>query len=491
MDILNRIVGLMNKEEVRHFKLFASRTQADMQRKDLALFDFIRKSGEEYVEADIFSKLYEGSDKNSFYRLKNRLMRDLNKSLNLQHMEDDEVVYLYHLLSLARFFHNRQKYKVALHFLRKAEKKAIKVNHYEILDLLYSEMIKLSHEIVFINPEDYIIKRKENRERLQALREIDDILAAVIYRVKVSQNFSPSKNPLFDLLEKTVAEFSQNDKLKDDHKLRFTIYHSVSRILLAKKDYETLETYLLKTFDEFNTEKLFTKSNHDTKLQMLVYIVNTLYKNRKLEASLEFAEVLRQAMEEHNRLLYSKFLMYYYNALIINYSILDIGRSTQILEEVLSNRAFKDTPFNEFLLTVNLAICYFRIKKVTPALRTLVKAFLHDGYQAASPEFRIKIAIFELTLRQEAGEYEVTQRRIIEVKKDYQDILEKPTVVTENKLLNIFKDMNESIDIRADKELIAKIKDFITSTPRPELEEFSFIDYHEWLSSKIGLNEKS
>ncbi|MBK9448232.1 MAG: hypothetical protein IPN95_02205 [Bacteroidetes bacterium] len=477
----------MSKEEVRHFKLFASRTQVEADRKDLALFDYIRKSGEDYNEGEIFAKLYEGDDKNSFYRLKNRLMQDMNKSLNLQHMEDDEVVYLFHLLSLGRFFHSRQKYKVAIHFLRKAEKKAIKLEQFELLDLLYSEMIKLSLEMVAINPEEYIRKRKENHQKLQALRDIDDILAAVVHRVRSSPKLSASQTPLFDLLEKTVNEFSQNPKLKGDSKLRFTIYHAVSRILLARKEYLVLETYLLQTYDEFAKESLFNRSNHDTKLQMLVYLVNTLYKNRKLEQSLQYAEFLRQGMEEFHGLLYQKYLTYYYNALIINYSILDVSKSTQILEEVIGNHTFRDTPYNEFLMMLNLAICYFRTKKITKALKALVQAFIHDGYHAASQEFKLKLAIFELTLRQESGDFEVMERRIGEVKRDYHEILDKPTVVTENKLLYILGEMNKSMAIRADKPLIENIKQFLVSTPKPELEDFSFIDYHEWLSNKIGL----
>jgi hypothetical protein len=487
MDILNRIVSLMNKEEVRHFKLLTGRTTVEGSRKDLLLFDYIRKAGDDYAEDDIFGKLYEGDDKNAFYRLKNRLLQDINKSLNLQHMEDDDVVYLFHLLSLARFFHYRQKYKVAQHYLRKAEKKAIKLDHYEILDFLYSEMIRLSHEIVFINPEEYIQKRKENREKLQALREIDDILAAVIHRVRASQNVGGAQMPLTDLLEKTVNEFTQNSKLKGDPKLRLTIFHAVSRILLSRKEYAPLEDYLLQTYKEFSEENLFNKGNHETKLQMLVYLVNTLYKNRKLELSLEYAELLRQGMEEHHRMLYPKYLMYYYNAQIINYSILDVQRATTILEDVVTNRIFKDTPFNEFILMVNLAICYFRTSKITRALKALVQAFIHDGYKAASPEFKLKIAIFELTLRQESGDFEVTERRIEEVRKDYLEILESPTMRTENALLNILEEMSKSVAIRADKPLIEKIKHFIATTPRPELEDFSFIDYHEWLSSKVGL----
>lgn len=487
MDILNQIVGLMNKEEVRHFKLFTARTSVGGVRKDLQLFDFVRKSGDEYDEDKIFGKLYPSQNKNPFYRLKNRLLNDLNKSLNLQHIDDDDIVHIFHLLSLSRFFHNRSKYKVSFHYLRKAEKKAIRLDNYELLDFIYSELIKLTHEIIFINPEEYIQKRKVNREKLRALREIDDVLAAVIYRVKVSQNLSSTKNPIFDLLEQTVAEFTQNAHLRQDPKLRFTIYHAVSRILLARNDYKTLESYLLATFEEFMNEKLFTKSNHDTKLQMLVYIVNTLYNTRKLELSLEYAERLMQSMEEHGRMLYQKYMMYYYNALIINYSILNPPQATEIVERVIKERAFKESPYNEFLMIINLAICYFNERKFGKALKALVGLYIHDGYAGAGTPLRMRIGIFELTLRVESGDFEITEKRIDDLRKEFADLLGDNGQSTENRLIQLMEDMNNSMSIRTDKELRQKVEKFIATTPTEELESFSFIDYHEWLKRQVGM----
>jgi hypothetical protein len=47
MDHLPRLVKSLNKEQVRYFKLFASRTQQSFERKDIQLFDFLRKNDEE------------------------------------------------------------------------------------------------------------------------------------------------------------------------------------------------------------------------------------------------------------------------------------------------------------------------------------------------------------------------------------------------------------------------------------------------------------
>lgn len=85
MDILNQIITGLNKEQVRFFKMYLSRIETEDDRKDVLLFDYIRKSGEKFDEEKIFSRLYKGNEKNSFYRLKNRLMREVNKSLTIHH----------------------------------------------------------------------------------------------------------------------------------------------------------------------------------------------------------------------------------------------------------------------------------------------------------------------------------------------------------------------------------------------------------------------
>lgn len=489
MDILNQIIGLMNKEEVRHFKLFSSRTQVNGIRKDLKLFDYIRKTQEEYDEEKIFSQLYDSNNKNPYYRLKNRLLGDINKSLNLQHIEDDDVMHIFHLLSLSRFFHQRNNYQVALHYIRKAEKKAIKLENYELLDHIYSELIKLSHEILSINPEEYIRKRKDNRSKLNALREIDDILAAVIYRLKTSLNYANAEAPVLDLLEKTVDDFAQNPNIRTNPKLRFTLYHAVSRILLSRRDYITLEEYLLNTYSEFRQEKLFNKSNHDSKLQMLVYLVNTLYKTRKLDLSLKYAEELNDAMQEYNGFLHKKYLFYYYNSLVINYTQTDPPKCLKLLEQLKKDQTFRDQPFYDFLVMANLSVSYFTARRYSKAMRTLVQVQIHDGYKTASPGFKMRYAVFELVLRLENSDFEIVERRIDKVRKEFSELLGQTGYVFDREFIDIIEGMNNAIEIRMDKALIGQVRAFLETYAEMDSDEFSFIDYRTWLREKTGLRD--
>ena len=219
------------------------------EKEKIFLFDFIKKA-DSTDEGKIAAKLY-GKNKNAFYRLKNRLLTDLNKSLLLQHLNTEEDLSILQNLLLSRLFRQKQKNKVAEVYLKKAEKKAEQIEAYELLNLIYNELIKLSHDMISIDVEDYIEKKKTNNERLRRIHEIDDVLAAVMFRIRSAKNYSRNNAAIIDLLEKTVNEYTQTENLEISAKLRIKIPQAVSRVLLQKHDYIALEEYLLHMLEVF------------------------------------------------------------------------------------------------------------------------------------------------------------------------------------------------------------------------------------------------
>ena len=75
---------------------------------------------------------------------------------------------------------------------------------------------------------------------MRRIHEIDDVLAAVMFRIRSAQNFSGKNAAIIDLLEKTVKEYTQTEDLEISDKLRIKIYQAVSRVLLQKHDYVAL-----------------------------------------------------------------------------------------------------------------------------------------------------------------------------------------------------------------------------------------------------------
>jgi hypothetical protein len=482
MDILQQVISGMNKEEVRFFKLYEAGLTGE-DRKDLHLFNFIRLHGENYDEEKIFKKLYPGGEKNPFYRLRNRLLADVSKSLSLQHYDSDESIGSLNMLSLARIFLLKNQTEAAHYFLKRAEVKALRCGNHELLDIIYGDFIRLSHEKTAINPEVFIKKRKDNRQNIELLRQIDDILAVVTYKLKITQNFSPEKNPVLNVLQQTVTRISKDKKLLRSPMLRFRMYYSVSQILLQRRDYASLESYLLKVYPEFEKEKLFTRNNHDTKLQMLTYIVNALFKTGKYPLSLQYAEVLRKNMEAFHHLLYDKYFFFYYNSLVINYSRLNPDKAVSILEDLKDNDKIRQNGFYSVFVYLNLVVLYFDKKEYKTAIRNLNKLYLLDAYKTTDVSIRFRIAMAELIIRYELKDFELLEYKIKRAQKEFRKYLALAGNRKDRDFIRLLKTVIHSPDIRRDEKVIKQVRKFLSIVRQNKSEDQEIIEYNTWLES--------
>jgi hypothetical protein len=485
MQVLQHIIGSMNKEEVRHLKLYMSRTNASDERKDIELFDYIRHNHENYEESRIQQKLYKGKDKNALYRLKNRLLDDVGRSLALQYLDENEFGQVVHLLTLARLFTSRTQPAVALHYLQRAERKAVAIDSVELLDLVYGEYIRFSQETPEQNPSEYIRRRRQNREQLNKLQEIDDILAEVVYNVRISQGFSKQNYRMIETLRKKAMVFSRSKAGRTSTQLRFKVYHSLSRVLLQKNDFVSLEKYLQQTVEEFTAAKLYNRNNHDTKLQQLTYLANAQYKNKKYDESLETASQLQAAMKEYGGLLHDKFLMYYYNILVINYSVKDRDKAIAILNEAKESAVIKKLPFYLVFIYFNLSVLHFDKADYKTALRQLTRLKMEQGYPTLDEQLRMKIEVAELIIRFELEDFDFLERRMAQIRKDFASLMNTRSGKRQQELMNIITAMMKlQGSVRRDKPLQRSIQKFIDAAKRSPEEDV--INYTIWLQSRLA-----
>lgn len=488
MEVLNSIVNSLNKEEVRNFKLWLNSTNASSERKDVQLFDYMRSSGEGYNEDFIFKKLYGKADKNSFYRLKNRLLDDIGYNLTTLHFDKQEANNLYHFLSLYNIFTSRNQPDLALHYLKKAEKRALQAENFELLDIIYANYVKLSGELGNINPEVYIQKRKANAANLNRIRETDQVLAAVTYRLKLGQNYGKRDAGLLKLLDNTIKEFAEDEGLKQSKTFQTRVFRAVSQILVQNHSYHELEKFMQATYKRFVQQKWFDKNNHETKLQMLIYLINALFKNRKYAESLDYAETLGEELGAFNNMLYDKFMFFYYNALMLNYAQIDIKRGLKALDELEKEMKGKKNAYYEFFIHLNRANLLFFQGKNNEALRSLVKLYINDHYKKADSSFKLKIAIAECIMQYESGDKSVLKKRIEQVRKEYADMLAQPDYKREAFVLDILPEMAAVKVLEDDKKLVAILNKFVAAPVKQAVEDSEVIRYRAWLAPKVGVS---
>lgn len=468
----------MSKDEARSLKLFLNRTNEGNQRKDINLFNQIRKN--KTTEAALCEKL-SGGNKNTFYRLKNRLKTDIGKSLLVQHSTGSAEQEIFNNYMLSNHFYRRQEYEISGHYLILAERKALKFQNLELLNLIYSDQIKLARETLDKNPKDLIEKKKKNIKELNKISELDDLLAVLMYKIKTSQNYANRSDGILDLLSETIKENSSHEALKSNRSVRFKMYHGVSRTLLQNQDFLSLETYLIETINEFKKDQLFNKRNHDTKLQMLTYLCNALFKNEKYSDSLLCAENLLIAMREFNYQLYDKYIFYYYSVLYYNHSVADPGRALKILIEASEDDVIKRNPINSTFILLQLTVYYFTQQEHEKALEQLKNLHNNDGFEKLDEALKIKISILELLILLETNKIQPMEEHLRKMKTSRtKQNWNKKGCQREEIMLSVVELLTISRLPEDENMLNVLIKELEALDSRPDL-----VSYSDWLNRRI------
>lgn len=486
MDILNQIIEKLNKEEIRKYK---SLSPATADRKDHILFDYIRASGSKFDEGKALKKLdYTDVPKNRYYQLKNRLIENIGDSLVLLNTHKDELYEVHQYIQLYHMYRSRNLLKVALTYLHKAERGAKAIDYYEIQDVIYNELIRLCSDMPDLDPALYIARRDENAKIVADLREMDNALATLSYRLRASQNFGPVDTKLLQKLQSKVSAISTHTTARFGRNLEARIYTALSRILVQQHHYDTLETLATDTYRRFEKEKWFDRGNHELKLQMLTYSANALFKNKKYKDSIAYATLLGKEIEAYDKLHFDKYYFFYCNSLVNNYTFVDPQKGLTVLNEFEATTKRRKTPYYDIYIYLNRATLLAHMKRHKESLQNLVKLYLSDSYKSTDLTFKLKIEVSELIITFETGDTEVLDYRLKQVKKTFASLSKEKTLQRDFQILRLLQDMNADPDYRSDARIRAKVTTFLNEKQALEEEDSEIIQYRPWLRDKFSIS---
>jgi tetratricopeptide (TPR) repeat protein len=472
---LDTIIDSLSKEEVRFFKLFLNRT-VRKNRKDLDLFDYMRKQKGNYNTKDLLKKLKTNAA--NYYTIKNRLYHELNNSMVWQYIWKDNQSKSFSYVLLGRLYKNKGELDLAFHFFQKAEKEAIESDLYELLSMIYSEIIQLSHELLSINVDNFIQLKRDNMKILSEIDEIDLLLAKIMYDVKTKQNYSNSEDSLVELIKTKFNKISKQNNLLKSTRFRIRLFNMYSRLLLQKRDYKTLENFVIKSYDEFENEKLFDRSNHNDKLTILTYIANCLFKTNKNKQSLKYAELLLNSMQEYDGLLYDKYLFFYYNILVSNYSVTDKEKALNYLDKASNNEVIKKLPSYNSFIYLNRSLIYYDQDKFKKSKQNISRLIMQKDFLLLDQSFQLKILITSIIISYKNSEINMLDK-INDIKDNYSVLLKTENHLRDVKFLDLISKKIAGGDFEKDKSI------FLSNISDKESKELDIIGYNNWVKINI------
>lgn len=481
MDILQDLIKSLEKEELKSYKLYTKRTHNFNDRKDIELFDSIKKQPEESDKFH-FNAIYKAPKPDTkYYRLKNKIADDIGIILsNLNHKKTE--IDVLHLVGLAKIFIGKQQYGLALHYLKLAERRAIEKEDYAMLEAIYEQLVRMSIQNNAESPKAVIEKRNENSQRLKLLQDLENNLAVLSHEVKTTQNLT-SKKEISTWLNHTLKNTIKLSYVKNSVQLRIKIFQNVSRLMLLLKDYTSLETYLKSCLVEFEKDKLFSKQTHEVKLQLLVYLCNASYMLDKHTQAIEFANILHKAIFEFDKALYSQYIFYYYNILVNNYSKTNIAKAIDVLEAAHNEKQIKNNPQQYFYVLNNLAILNFDLKKFKQASKFFSQMYVSQNFKTFDISFVVKLYVFELINRLEMEDYEQCEKQLTQLYKLIDDVKEKDSIKIDLAILDIINQFLNKYDNRW-RPLKSSVQAF-TKKYSENKEGAGIINYAQWIDSKV------
>lgn len=478
------IIGRLTKEEKRNFKLYLYRIGGeDSERKVEQLFDLVN-SGSYDKEQEISELLY-GNNKNAYYRLKNRLLGDLEKSLLLLHSDLNDRINIWATICVADIYMEKSLFKEAYELLKQCEKEAEKKDYHDVLFTIYGMIAKMSFQYEEISLEYYLQKEADNLAKYTQRMQTERLLQTIAYRL-VKANFDVSDEHLAENLNYVREQLQVSQETLNSPRMQLEISNVIRRSLLQKKDFAALETYLISSYNDFVAKNIYDRESHATKIVTIVWIINTLIKNKKMTEVPQYVRDLHDNLLAYNKLFYERYLWTYHQCLEMQYFY---GNQTEqaiaLLEQISKENHPKGILYYDVYVLANLGVLYFCRQQLAKALHCIAPLFYKDTYNKLPAELQLRISILECLLHFDHDDIDFVAYKLNDIKNSQKKLLKQPAYTRENALFKILKRCVITHNPFKDKAIIGLVQEFSQQSPSFSPGSNEFINYRIWLESKL------
>ncbi len=488
--LLTDLIISLNKEEIKNFKIYINRIQFKDDKKLENLFNIIKQKKYDEYSVDIVQLMTRGN-KNAYYRLKNRLIDEIEQSLLLIHRKKDDHFNINNHIELARISIYKNDYERAYQYLLKAEKIACKTENFSLCNLIYDHMIDLSKTYRKVDPKKIIQKQKENTIRLQHFRAVNSAIAVITNELGQT-NFSGKNSQVTTTLNDIVQQLQLGPLEQQSPTVQFAVFNCVKNILLQTKQFDVLEEYLSTSLEDFANKKLFTKAHHHDKIVLLSWLINTLFKNKKIQEAEQYIKALYDALHEFNKLNYQHYIWMYYQSEIILKTFLDQNQEAiKLVYALKDNPPSKNIPHYDLLIYLNLTTLHYCESKLEKALYNISQIIITDIFSNLSADLQLNVLIVELILKIENEDFIYVEQKVKNIRKTYRKLLKEDNFIREKEFISILLGITQAIEypissLNISKRLEKKINAFITDSPPFEPGSNEAINYKCWLEAKLA-----
>lgn len=483
MTNLNTIIATFSSDEQQRFIKFLEKKNKRNDTKNIQLFKLLVKN--ELNSKALCQTIYKNDNKVAYHALRKRLHQsliDFIANTNLEEENSVDMQIIKYILASRTFLIKKQT-KVAYAILEKAEILAQEHSLFPILNEIYHTKIQYA----YLNPSvdiELLIKAFKINQKNHHLEEELNMVYAKIRKTLADINYKGEVLDFQTILDKSLKEhnISINDSMS--FKSLYQLMTIVSISAFVTNDYLNIEPFLLKTYSKIKSHKLKDKQLY-YHIQIVYMIANTLFRNKKFEASLNHLKLMKTLMESQRKKHFKTFERKYIllKALNLNYS----NRKDQAIK-YLEEHKQSNHPDIESVLDIQLSLImvYIQSSRFKDAIQIVSKFYHTDKYytEKAGKEWVLKKSLIEIILHIELSNINLVESRILSFKRNHSNYLKQIGQERVIKYLQFVIEYYKHPELVTSEAFKTKVETSFNWV-EAEQEDIFVLSFFGWLKSKM------
>ena len=300
MNSISIITRTFSEEDKREFLSFLQKKNRRGDTKNSTLFKLI-DSGK---TQDLDLKLYGKPSKNAYHALCKRLQDSLIDFVASKGFagETSEEMDVLKLLLASRIFFEHREYKIGFKTLLKAERLALDLDVYSILNEIYHTKIQYAHLNDRLDLSEVIEASQENMKRFQQEQQLNMAYASIKAQMKGN-----SQKPINDIITEAFSNFQIELDKTLTYKSLFQLMNITATAARLQSDYYPISPFMMTIYGIISEKQKIADKHLFYHIEILNLMAHTNFRLKDFKASKDFSEKMENEMLKKNGAYYKRF----------------------------------------------------------------------------------------------------------------------------------------------------------------------------------------
>ena len=471
MNTIKAIISTLSEEQKQEFLYFLKKKNRRSDTKNISLFQLINDGKNHNLDILLYNK----PSKNAFHALCKRLQDSLIDFVATESFAGDtsEELEILKLLLASRIFFEHKHHKIAFKILIKAERNALSLDLYSILNEIYHTKIQYAHLNPNLKLSEIISASNTNMKRFKQELQLNMAYATIKSQLKNKQDLA---------INEVIVDAFSDFEIELDHTLTFKSLFQLMNITATaaklQNDYHPISDFMMKVYNIIKDKNDAADKHLYYHIAILNLMALTSFRNKEFKTSTAFTHKMEVEMNKKNRRYFLRFheKLIVIKALNKNYTG-DFASAIKLL---------KGFPKESLDVSLTLVMCLFQQNNFSEAYGVL-KQFNHsDNWYEKKIGWIwvLKKNIIEILLLIELDRLELVLSRMQSFNRKFSSRLKEvgeDRVIAFMKLVSYYYENPDIITTDNFKQKVENSFEWIGS----EREDIFVMSFYAWLKAKM------